>query len=60
MGRLIDHAGNGRARLMIEALIREYKTRLTDLLLWKSPLRRGFPVFNEWLLFNKWRMVDSL
>ena len=33
MGRLIDHAGNGRARLMIEALIREYKTRLTDLLL---------------------------
>ncbi|MET3979821.1 hypothetical protein ABIB62_002837 [Mucilaginibacter sp. UYP25] len=33
MGRLIELAGNGKARLMIEAPAREYKTRLTDLLL---------------------------
>jgi len=48
MGRLIDPAGNGRARLMIEALIREYKTRLTDLLLRKAPVRG---------LFGFWRIV---
>jgi hypothetical protein len=47
MGRLIEPVSNGRARLMIEVPLGEYKTRLTDLLLYNIPLA----VYSKGLFF---------
>jgi len=57
MGRLLEPAGNGRSRSMIEVVLTQwrYRTRLTDLLLIKTPDRKvgRFVCLLETLIIRK-------